>query len=308
MNKKSWLLASLALGVLISPTVVYAQYSFEQIGIPGQNSTQVFAINDSGDAVGNSFDPDSSIPFLYASMDGTLEEIMPAADYLATSVLGINDAGIIVGGVTNLDGISTSAFIRSKGGEYTVFSHPDAVSQTTARGVNNKGLVTGTRDTVDNTLAGFLYDPKTRTFTDLVTSFFSIAHGINSRGVVVGDARFLVDPCGGPDDFQRYGWVREKDGSIILFRVNGQSTRPRGVNDAGMVAGSTIDPFTFQEKGFVIKAPESNCESVSVDPSELLQFPGSDITIPEGITNSGDIVGVFSDELFNFQGFIARPQ
>lgn len=307
MNKKNRLLATLALGVLIGPMAAHAQYDYEQVGVPGQNSTQVFAINDSGDAVGNSFDPDN-VPFVYAAKDGTLTAIEPAADFAATSILGINDAGTMVGVVDNFDGITGSAFVRGKDGTYTVFSHPDAISRTTARGVNNKGLVTGTRDTAGNTLAGFLYDPKTGVFTDLVPSFFTIAHGINSRGVVVGDARFLEDPCGGPNDFQRYGWVREKDGSVILFRVNGQSTRARGISDAGMIAGNTVDPFTFQEKGFVIEAPVANCESVSVDPGEFLQFPGSDITIPEGITNSGDIVGVFLDASFNFQGFIARPQ
>lgn len=306
MNKNR-ILAALALGVLIGPTIAHAQYDYEQVGIAGQNSTQVFGINDSGDAVGNSFDPDN-IPFVYASMDGTLEEIVPAAGYLTTSVLGISDAGIIVGGVANLDGVTASAFIRSKNGEYTVFSHPNAVSQTTARGVNNKGLVTGTYDTATGALAGFLYDPKTGTFTDLVPSDFTIPHGINSRGVVVGDARFFEDPCGGPDDFQRYGWVRDKDGSVVLFRVNGQSTRARGISDAGMIAGSTFDLVTFEEKGFVIKAPESDCESVSVDPSEYLQFPGSVLTILEGMTNSGDVVGIYDDGFAGPKGFIARPQ
>lgn len=303
-NKK--LLLSIAAGALIGPMAAQAQYDFTDISLPGADQSQVFGINDSGDAAGTGADP--AVPYVYSARDGSFTLVPPAAGYATTSALGINDPGELVGTVANLDGVTSSAFVRSRKGRYQVFSHPDAVTSTTARAINNRGLVTGTRDTPAGSLAGFLYDPKTGSFTDLVPSVLTIAHGINSRGDIVGDARFEVDPCGGPFPFQRYGWLREKDGTVLLFQVNGLRTAARGINDAGKVVGFTSDPFTGQTKGFVINAPEVNCEVVPVDVSDLLQFPGSDNTIPEAITNSGDIVGIYIDEFQNTRAFIATSQ
>ena len=305
MKKKSQLLAVLAVGLLAGPITAQAQYDFQEIAYPGRTQTQVFGINDSGDVVANSFVPDT-FPFVYASMDGALTDIAPADGYLETSVLGINDAGVMVGSVSNLDG-TRSGFIRSKDGTYTVFSHPDALSFTNPRAVNNKGLVTGFRDVLDGTRVGFIYDPKRETFTDIVPSLFTIAQGISSKGDVVGSAIFDVNPCGG-NSLDRFGWVRARDGSVTFFQVNGQRTSARGINDAGMIVGFATDRSTGQTTGFVIKAPETNCELVAVDASELLQFPESIDTLPQDITNSGDVVGQFFDSLGNTRGFIATPQ
>lgn len=305
--KKKQLVAVFALGLLVGPIAAEAQYEYQQIDYPGQAETNVWGINDSGDAVGVGFGPDN-IPFIYASMDGTIIDVAPAAGFLSTSLLGINDAGVMVGAVVSLDDNSQSGVIRSKDGEYATFDHPDAVSATTGRGVNNKGLVSGTYIDANETLAGFLYDPKTETFTDLVPSLQTIAHGINSKGIVVGSSFFENDPCGGANPFERYGWVRAKDGSIVLFQVNGQRTVARGINDAGFVAGNVLDQFTGELKGFVIKAPKTNCESIDVDSADLMQFPGAFQMFPEGITNSGDVVGIFFDASGAAHGFIATEQ
>jgi len=318
MMNKNQLLAVLATGLIAAPMAAQAHeeeksvYDFQQIDYPGQTQTQVFGINDSGDAVGIGVDPDT-LPFVYESMDGVLADVQPADGYASTSVIGINDAGVMVGTVRSLDLSTASAFIRSKKGTYTVFSHPDAAFFTSARGINNKGLVSGYYRDTTNTAIGFIYDDKTATFTDIDTgpSLFTIAHGMNSKGEVVGNAWFTsaTDPCGSgsPGDVQ-YGWLRARDGSITFFQINGQSTSARGINDMGLIVGQTVDPFTFERKGFIVKAPESSCESVAVATSDLLQFPGSGWTFAEGITNSGVIVGIIRDALNNVHGFIATPR
>lgn len=285
-----------------------AQYDYQPVDYPGGTDTQVFGINERGDVVGNGSVAPDTFPFVFTSKNGNFINVAPLAGYASTAVLGINDAGVMVGSVLSLDETTTSGFIRDNKGNFTLFSHPDAVSNTTARGINNKGLVTGTRDTSDGFLAGFLYDPKAGTFTDLVPSILTIAHGINSKGSVAGDARFEVDPCGGLNAFERYGWVRAKDGSTVLFQVNGERTVARGISDSGFITGNVLDPSTNELKGFVIKAPTENCEPIPVDASELLQFPASEATFPEGITNSGDIVGIYFDASDSSRGFIASPQ
>ena len=312
MNKINHLLAVLTVGLLAAPMVAQAQYDYQLIDHPGGTFTQVFGINDRGDVVGNGFADPISLPFVYDSKKGGFTDVAAAAGYADTGVLGISDAGVMVGSVLSLDLSTESGFIRGKDGTFTVFSHPDAVFSTNPRGVNNKGLVSGFRDSADNPtlpVIGFIYDPKSESFTDFVPSLFTLAHGINSKGDVVGNAVFFNedDPCpGSPDDFVWYGWLRKADGSVSYFQVNGvdTQTRARGINDAGWIVGAVND--AEKVKGFKVKLDGSPCQSLTVDSSDLLEFPGFDFTFPEGITNSGKIVGIVADSTSH--GFIATPQ
>jgi hypothetical protein len=297
-------------GTLAEPAEAQVKYDFQQIIYPGQTDTQLLAINERGDAVGEGLsEPASYFGFVYSTLRDTVTDIAPVADYEVTRVSGINDAGQIIGFVGDFSSTILRGFVRSKNAVDRVFSVPFASSWTIPRGINNQGLVTGYYRKADNTRGGFLYDPNAETFTDLVPSLLTIAAGINSKGVIVGDAVFEIDPCGGPYSFDRYGWVRRTDGSVVLFQVNGELTVARGINDSGMITGRTSDPVTGESKGFVIKAPTTNCESITVDSSELFQFPGASLTWPEGITNSGKIAGFFIDSTGNrMGGFIATPQ
>jgi uncharacterized membrane protein len=302
MKKKNQLMFVFAVALMAGPMVAQAQYDYELIDHPGSPDTQVFGVNDRGDVVGNGITDPDTFPFVYDSKNGTYTDVAPMAG-ADTSVLGISDSGVMVGSVDN------DAFIRDKKGNFTVFSHPDALSFTQARGTNNKGLVSGFRDRpdFDVTFVGFIYDPKNEAFTDLIpTAAHTIAHGINSKGDVVGNSFFFNadDPCPGSlDPIVQYSWLRSAGGTVTYFNVNGLTTRARGINDSGTIAG-----FIFNSgpaKGFVIKLDGSQCQEIIVAASELLEFPGFD-TLPEGITNSGDVVGIADDGVLH--GFIARPE
>lgn len=313
MKKKNQLLAILAVGVLAGPTASQADSEIQLIDHPGATDTQVFGINNRGDVVGNGFADPTALPFVYSSRRDTLTDVAPAAGYFSTSVLGISHAGIMVGSVDSLDGLTRSGFIRGTDGTYTVFSHPDALSQTNPRGVNNQRLVSGFRDSADGTLVAFIYDSRTETFTDIDNgeSIQTIAHGINSRGEVVGNSFFLSedDPCNGSAaGSANYGWLRAADGSITYFQVNGQSTRARGVNDSGSIVGFVTDPGDGKLKGFNVQLDGSNCQSITIASGELLEVMGFETTFPEGITNSGVIVGSAGDFGGASHGFIVRPR
>ena len=170
MKKKKQLLLIVAIGLLAGPIAAQADFNFELVDHPDTDATQVFDINDRGDVVGNGIDL-GSLPFVFASKKGTLTDVLESVDHDNTAVLGINDAGIMVGSVDN------DAFIRDKKGNFTVFSHLGAFSSTQARGVNNKGLVSGFIDTAFGGLAGFIYDPKSDTFTDIIPTSVSRCHG-----------------------------------------------------------------------------------------------------------------------------------
>jgi hypothetical protein len=311
MKMKTQILTILALGLLIGPALAQAQvdYDYQTIDHQGATDTQVFGISDRGDVVGTGI---GSFPFVYDAKKGTFTDVAPIAGFNSTAVLGISDSGVLVGSVLHDDLLTVSGLILYKDGSATVFDHPDAVSFTQARGVNNEGLVTGYRDSADDQFTpenGFIYDPETGTFTDIVPSIFTIAQGINSRGDVVGSAIFdgnfgAPDPCGSSDPFVRRGWLRTPDGTVTYFDVNGGNTSARGITDSGTIAGFVTDTAIF---GFVVELDGSQCQSITVAASDLIEFPGAEATVLGGIKNSGAIVGSYDDPT-NIHGFIATPQ
>jgi len=56
-----------------------------------------------------------------------------------------------------------------------------------------------------------------------------------------------------------------------------------------------------------VQLDDSACQFLTVDDADLLRAPGFIQTIPEGISNSGDIVGSVSNGTTN-QGFYATRQ
>jgi hypothetical protein len=308
---KTQITAVLALGLLAGPIAAQAQYDYELFDHPDADFTQVFGISDRGDVVGTAVSL-VSIPFVYDSKKGTFTDVAPIAGFDDTSVLGISDSGVLVGSVTNFDPDpsldETSGLIIHKDGSATVFDHPDAVSFTQARGVNNDGLVTGYRDDPIVISVGFIYDPEIPTFTDLnPTSFFTIAQGINSQGEVVGSSNFdgANDPCPGlVNPFRRYGWLRATDGTVTYFEVNGSHTSARGINDEGSIVGFVFDLNDGKFKGINVELDGSQCQSITV---ALIEIPEAEWIFLEDIEKSGRIVGSY-DDLTNTHGFIARPQ
>jgi uncharacterized membrane protein len=306
---------ALALGVMAGPAAAQAQFDYQEIVYPGAQDTQVFGVNAKGNVVGNGIADPDTYPFVYAPKNGTFSDLAPLAGFANTSVLDINDRGIIVGSVVSLDRTALSGFIRDKDGGFTVFDHPDAVSNTSPRAVNIQGLVTGYRDSADSILPdnGFIYDPKTGTFIDIVPSLFTIAQGINAEGNVVGSAVFWPadDPCSteptGSPATVRYGWVRTTDGSVTYFSVNGLRTSARGINNSGTVAGFVQYPGTPMGKGFVTELDGTQCQMITIADEDLLTFPGAFFTIAHGVTPSGAVVGWYEDE-FGLGGFIATPE
>lgn len=290
-----------AAGMLAAPMAVPAQYDYQLISDGATTPDQALGINDPGQVAAG--------PWIYSTKEGTLTAVAPAANGSA-SALGINDAGDITGSVFDEGAGTTVGLIRSKHGEDTTFSHPgDAFNYTQGRGINNKGVVAGIYLVASNVIRGFIYDPKSGVFTDIdahLSPSRTFPHGINSKGEVVGEAWYSdgsADPCGTSVGQRVYSWLRTKKGAMIYFRVNGQQTRARGINDAGQVVG------LVDTSGFVIDAPETSCETITVNASDLLVYPGATHTWPEGITNSGDIVGVFTvDGFASTSGFLATPQ
>ena len=307
MNTKkqnlSWVLGGM---LLTASMVAQAEYHITLFDYPGSASTSLFGINDRGKIVGTGVISPDVFPFVLDLKQGTITNIAPVPGNFNTLVFGINNRGTIVGGLVNLEDSTEIAFVRSAGGEFTFFSHPEAVFQTEARGINDSGLIAGERDTPDGTI-GFVYDSRNATFSEFAPSLGTITHGINNRGEVVGSALFFPegDPCqgspAGASIFQ-YGIFRSRDGAVTYFQVNGQRTRARAISEAGLIAGDVVDPVTGRTKVFTASLQGLPCESLTIADADLLELSGYGL-IAEGITNSGDIVGVATNPASH--GFIA---
>jgi len=309
-----------SVALLAQPMLAQAQteWDYQTIDYPGGDFEQLFGINDRGDVVGYATDEEGNcLPFVYDSKKATFTDVAPVAGFDCTSVLSISDSGILVGNVRS-DGVGSGLILDKEGGA-TVFNHPEAVGETVARGVNNDGIVTGYADVFmgggDEQLRAFIYDPEMGTFMDIVPSIQTIAQGINSKGDVVGSAVFVTGPSAFEDPcpelpvnslLRRYGWLLTADGVLSFFVVNGWQTRARDISDSGAIVGwaADNDPLV-RTVGFVTEVDGTQCQSIAIPDSELLSFPGIDLTTAQGIKNSGEVVG---NDIEANVSFIATPQ
>ncbi len=275
-------LGALAAAAFFS-TAAGAVYVFNTVNYPGSAMTDVRGLNNTGRIVGYaSLDGVNNFAFSYAG--GTFSLLPPAP--VPITAHGLNDAGVIVGS-TFEDPLPTRAFILASG-SYTIFSRPGFVN-TYARAIGPSGLVTGySEDPVAGTTSGYIYNPLTFAFTDITVpgSLLTIAQGINNAGQVVGSA-VLADGA--------HAFLRQTDGTLVLFRIGGYPTRARGITDTGLMTGfvtigATTSGFVGTSLGY-----------------ELLDVPGSTFTVGESINNAGQVSGLYTDAGGATRGFIATP-
>ncbi len=311
-------ISTILVGFLTLPSLTLAQdaYDYSTIQVPGSDGAQVFGINERGQIVGNALP--GGIPFIYDVRNDDFDIVDDVAGFDNTAILGINNSSSMAGAIEDGTTMIRSGLLLDKQGNAHIFDHPAAVTNTTARAIGNREIITGIRDSsVPNEfLAAFLYDPSTGEFTDLVPSLFTLAQGINASGDIVGNAIFFAenDPCdpGAPstgNGLVRYAWVRSADGAVQFFTVNGGPTTARGITDSGTVAGNVLDPDTGKTRGFVINIDSTPCQHLTIQEDNLLEFPGAFSTFLQDITNSGTVVGQYdvAGETFP-QGFLASPQ
>lgn len=306
-------LAAMAFFVVLP---AHADYAFATVDFPGVDYsaggyTQLFGINDRGVAVGIAQINSSStaISFRY---DIKRHRFSPLPDYSigATSYTfanGINNFGTVVGGESQDGGATEFAFVL-KQGTFELLSRPGSSTFTEARDVNAHGLVSGyALNDSDGTYSGFIYDPVSNTWTNVLPSLVTIAQGLNGRDELVGNvfenAGIVCAACqAGP-----YGFIRAPSGFVTIFTVNGAPTSARGITNDGTITGFvTVD--NEYEVGFVIPAPKGvGFQTLRVPAEDFVRFPGAAGTTPEGIADDGTLVGIYTDRSGAAHGFIAAP-
>ena len=296
-----------ALGAMISPMAIASgttsDYSWSEIVIPSIGPIgSAFGINDHDQvAVSNA---DGSKTGIYRK--GIFTPLTPPpAGYSNVAATGINNAGAIVGNAFSpADPTHQQGFILI-GSRYAFYSRP-GWDNTSGRAISNTGLVTGySYDDAQTTFAGFIYDPRTGTFTDATPPgsgvYFSVTQGMNAAGRISGDGWL-------PDGSERYGFVWQQgtliQGKVELapflsqFRVEEQNSAARGINDAGVTVGFTYPPTV----GFV--GNETRGFSLLVPPGG--DAPGAQVAC-EGINNASQVVCNVTDTAGNTRAFIGSP-
>jgi len=290
------------------------------------NFTQLWSSNNKANALGiASFDGGATgFSFVYDPETGNYVRLPlpPGFDGITTfaNPTGINDAGIIAGSTFEPTGIRGFTL---KDGVFTFFSIP-GWAETTPRTIGNptaahpQGLVVGYVDdgVFDSSqdFAGFIYDPATAASVTIntVDSFFTIMHGQNALGQIVGS--IIAD--GSSLEFGRWGTMFTPTngvdpmlgGTVSYFRVNNMPTSARGINDNGLIAAAVRDE-TGNTRTYV--GTSGSFQLADVPGTTGPACPGSDFilpgTFPEHITNAGQVFGQATDSACNTHGFIATP-
>jgi hypothetical protein len=293
-----------------------SEYRYTTVDYPGSPTSICIGINARGELACSATGFSEALPYRYnwRSRLITLIPVAPASGWNALA-FGINDFDTVVGYVYPSDDSVENGFVVTKNGDYKEFVVPWA-AYTEGRGINNRGLITGTAFLADGSVAGFIYDRTSETYTKLLPSAYTEAVGITTDGRVVGTVYLDAGTAGLSAPGGQYGYLRAPDGSVTYYRVNGQDTYARGISDEGKIVGYFGDRPFPQVTGFVASVsrlhstntPGTGFVALSIPPKSQLKIPGAFGTLPQGVSPSGVIGGTFVDSSGDPHGFIARPK
>jgi probable HAF family extracellular repeat protein len=263
-----------------------APLTYNNIDLPGANSTFVSSINNSGKTVG--FFQDAAGVFhgyITDKQDGFTQIDFPGA--IATFGDGLNDRGDVVGGYTDANGNNHGFLLKD--GTFTSIDFPNAIL-TFALGINDRGQIVGEYQSPDFNVQGFLLDGGQLTSINHSPSngVFTFADAINNRSEITG---------GFFDLFSFRGFTQTQD-SFEPIDIPGQTnTISQGINEPGSIVGTYVD-FNQAQHGFV----RTGTGFRTVD------FPGGSNSNPFGINASGQIVGQYADATGAVHSFLAEPK
>ena len=221
----------------------------------------------------------------------TVQTVRYPTDPTFTQLLGINDAGTIVGD----HGATVNQGFRLSGGAFTPEQVPGATS-TRAAGVSNAGFSVGSYVDAAGVTHGYVRDAPFlgggfNTFDAPGTAFARLL-GINP-GAAVAAGYSSTDPAGVTDQRAFIGF----DGGGLAYltlptNVNSEAT---GVNDARTLVGF-YQPSATTSDGFLY--------GYLTGRATTLRFPGSTFTRALGVNDRGEVVGSYLDAMRVQHGFV----
>jgi hypothetical protein len=233
----------------------FAVFSVPNGSAGDQFQTQLAAMND--DNVVAAYLP--TVPFAHGNpllllRDGAILATVPLPpEFGATSVRGLNNAGVMAGTLNDLVAHKPRGFVRDRAGNFTKFDVNETTLFTEVEGINNFGTAIGNFSifraftqgfvrTVDGTITP-LPTPETIGGKTVFAIFYS---SINDAGVTVGS---FQDP-----DENFFGFVRGPQGNYTLVQnpANPASSGLTGINNRGTAAGTYLDD-AGRSRAFIVE-------------------------------------------------------
>lgn len=198
-------------------------------------------LNDSGDIVGEYFDP-GFFAHAFAIVRGRFQSLsVPGVRRLSPH--DINQQRVIVGSA-EAQGEALKAFVL-KGDEYTFFRCPGVVGYTVALGINRNGDIAGTCGNFPDEV-GFVYRDGTFTFINYPGATSTQLFDINASGDLVG--RATLGPGYSVPFLYRNGVFH--DLSFPGLTNPDVTTTVHSINDLGVTVGDVFTVHRLEGGGF----------------------------------------------------------
>lgn len=244
------------------------------------------SISSDGAVAGFAFHGAEEIGFL-RDAEGTISTFSPAGA-TKTQATSINASHAIAGIVSNADMV-LHGFLRAPDGAITTFD-PNGSIETAATSINDAGAVAGYYY-ASGAYHGFLRDP-----SGTIASF-DVPGESNTQATALNDSGWIAGTC--DDATGQYGFLRSPDGTMLRFGSASDRLQVRGLNNAGVVTGTSKGA-----RGFIRK---KNGNLV------FFRVPGERVRETSGaaINDTGVVVGTYY-QIVGFHvgkqiGFIRTP-
>ncbi|HTZ70689.1 MAG TPA: hypothetical protein VMB71_08570 [Acetobacteraceae bacterium] len=249
---------------------------------------------------------------------------------LNTSMHGINDSGVGVGGVFDQGSTERPCFVLT-GKVKTPLNDPKGVNGTECWGISSTGTIVGDYFDANTNQVGYIYS--NGTFTDIMPpkATATVVYGVNASNVVTG---YYITKSG-----EQIGFLYDGTTYTDIKIKGGSTTEGFGINDSGDYTVSTVlsDGYTHSylvhngtmteiifpkmvqvaahqltNKGLVVATVISakNVYYAGVFDSKKQTYvkvadPDGTTTIGDGINDQHEIAGRFIDSSNNSYGYIA---
>ncbi len=219
--------------ILLSASQVKAvEYEVVILGTLGGEYSYAYAINDSGQVVGQSYTSDNQIRAFLWDKDNGMQNLgvleipgNPGQPYYSCAT-GINNSGQIVGYSGYYDG-PERAFLWENGQMCDLGSLGGTDSHAT--GINNQGQIVGYSKNSNGDIRAFLWHNGIMQDIGTLEGRTTYAHGINDNGQVIGESYTS-------NGYNAFIW----DNGIMnnLGTINQYGSVAKGINNSGQITGS----------------------------------------------------------------------
>jgi probable HAF family extracellular repeat protein len=283
---RTTLLFAIGLAILASSanSAEVTRYMLTDLGTLGGSSSEAYRVNDSGEVTGTSYLANGA-ERAYVYRNGTMTAI-GRADDLYSIGYGINNAGQVVGETVSASE-AQHVFVQGRDGILTDAGAMGGLGAT-AMAINNKGWITGALS-VNYGRHAYLYrDGITTDIGPLMNNGYSVSHGLNDSGQVVG----AVD--GWTSGYTR-GFVYSNGVVTDVGTFGGRESNAFEINNSGQVVG-----WANRADGSTAAFLYSN--GVKVDIGTLLGAGAN--ADARGINDLGDIVGYSQTANNSYHAFL----